>query len=169
MFVAYENIVCTLKRPSLTAKIGKAKKSWFGRIDSRGQFHQRSTLSFYIRKLCMQLFCAYFLGLYFTGARLLAQKLRVECWWNWPQAEFLFPVLKSTFSTLQMIFDILKIGNKVCRWKSNKKKCRFFKLTKFQFLVEINTAIEIFHWNGHLKRYFIRKIEDKDRKREWGQ
>jgi hypothetical protein len=30
-------------------------------------------------------FCAYVLALlYFTVARLLAQKMRVECWWNWP-------------------------------------------------------------------------------------
>jgi hypothetical protein len=48
-----------------------------------GQFHQRSTCSFYIRKFCGQLFCAYILGLYFIGARLLAQKLRLEHWWNW--------------------------------------------------------------------------------------
>ncbi len=39
--------------------------------------------SFYIRKFCAQLFCAYFIDLYFTGARLLAQKLCVERWWNW--------------------------------------------------------------------------------------
>ncbi len=51
----------------------------------RGQFHQHSTSSFYVRKLHAQLFCAYVLGLYFTGARLLAQKLHVECWWNWAQ------------------------------------------------------------------------------------
>jgi hypothetical protein len=42
-----------------------------------GQFHQRSKHSFYVRKLRAQLFCAYVLGLYFTGARLLAQKLCV--------------------------------------------------------------------------------------------
>jgi hypothetical protein len=45
-----------------------------------GQFHQHSMRSFYIHKLHAQLFCAYVLGLYFTGARLLAQKLRVEHW-----------------------------------------------------------------------------------------
>jgi hypothetical protein len=44
-----------------------------------GQFHQRSTCNFYVRKLHMQLLCACVLGLYFTGAVLLAQKLRVEC------------------------------------------------------------------------------------------
>ncbi len=47
------------------------------------QFHQHSMCSFYVRKLHAQLFCACSLGLYFTGARLLAQKLQVERWWNW--------------------------------------------------------------------------------------
>ncbi len=46
----------------------------------RGQFHQHSTRSFYIRKLRAQLFCTYILGLYFTGVSLPAQKLRVERW-----------------------------------------------------------------------------------------
>ncbi len=50
------------------------------KINSWGQFHQHSTHSFYVRKLRAQLFCAYVLGLYFTGARLLAQKLCVERW-----------------------------------------------------------------------------------------
>ncbi len=45
---------------------------------TRGQFHHRSMCSFYKRKLRAQLFCAYILGLYFTGIRLLVQKLRVE-------------------------------------------------------------------------------------------
>ncbi len=35
-------------------------------------------------KLRAQLFCAYILGLYLTGARLLAQKLCIARWWNWP-------------------------------------------------------------------------------------
>ncbi len=47
-------------------------------IETWGQFHQRSTCSFYVRKFRTQLFCAYVLGLYLTGARLLAQKLCVE-------------------------------------------------------------------------------------------
>jgi hypothetical protein len=47
-------------------------------LSSWGQFHQRSTHSFYVCKLCAQLFCAYVLGLYFTGASLLVQKLCVE-------------------------------------------------------------------------------------------
>jgi hypothetical protein len=44
------------------------------------QFYQHSTSSFYVLKLRVQLFCAYILGLYLSGARLLAQKLRVEHW-----------------------------------------------------------------------------------------
>jgi hypothetical protein len=62
-----------------------------------GQFHQRSTCSFYIRKLCAQLFCAYVLGLYFTGVRLLVQKLCIERLWNWPQVKILrLKILRST-------------------------------------------------------------------------
>ncbi len=44
-----------------------------------GQFHQHSTRSFYVSKLRVLLFCAYDLGLYFTGISQLAQKLCVEC------------------------------------------------------------------------------------------
>jgi hypothetical protein len=54
-------------------------------IEIRGQFHQRYSRSFYVRKLRTQLFCAYILGLYFTGVSLPAQKLRIEHWWNWAQ------------------------------------------------------------------------------------
>ncbi len=41
--------------------------------------------SFYVCKFQALLFCAYVLGLYFTGISLPAQKLRVEHWWNWAQ------------------------------------------------------------------------------------
>jgi hypothetical protein len=34
VFLALENSICTLKWPGLKAKIGKMKKSKFGRIDS---------------------------------------------------------------------------------------------------------------------------------------
>jgi hypothetical protein len=40
VFVAKENIVCTLKWPSFKAKIGKRKKSKFGRIHSWNQNYQ---------------------------------------------------------------------------------------------------------------------------------
>ncbi len=52
---------------------------------SRAQFHQHSMCSFYVRKVRAQIFCAYILGLYFTGTGLLAQKLHIERWWNWTQ------------------------------------------------------------------------------------
>ncbi len=55
----------------------------------KGQIHQRSTHSFYERKLRAQLFCAYILGLHFTGISLPAQKLRIERWWNWAQDSFM--------------------------------------------------------------------------------
>ncbi len=45
MFVAWENTVCTLKWPSLKAKIGKTKKSKFGRIDSSRPHTFRTLLS----------------------------------------------------------------------------------------------------------------------------
>ncbi len=44
--------------------------------ETRGQLRQH----FYVRKLRIQLFCAYIIGLYFTGAKLSVQKLRVERW-----------------------------------------------------------------------------------------
>ncbi len=53
----------------------------------RGQFHQRSTCSFYVCKLWAQFFCSYILGLYFAGVSLPVQKLRVERWWNWAQID----------------------------------------------------------------------------------
>ena len=46
----------------------------------RCQFHQHFTSSFFVRKSFEQLFCTYGLGLYFFGARILAQKLFVKCW-----------------------------------------------------------------------------------------
>ncbi len=63
------------------------ERKWekYDKVGSRGQFHQCYTRSFYIPKLRAQLFCAYVLGLYFTSVSLLAQKLCVECWWNWPK------------------------------------------------------------------------------------
>jgi hypothetical protein len=50
--------------------------SFIVRKNAWGQFHQCSTRSFYVRKLRAQIFCAYVLGFYFTGARLLAQAAR---------------------------------------------------------------------------------------------
>jgi hypothetical protein len=73
----------------------RAKKS-FQTFGTKAQFHHCTTRSFYIRKLRTQLLCAYILGLHFTGARLMAQKLCVEHWWNWPQVSIL-PTFAPTF------------------------------------------------------------------------
>jgi hypothetical protein len=43
------------------------------------------TNSFFIPKFFAYLLCAYNLGLYFFGERILAQKLLIKCWWNWHQ------------------------------------------------------------------------------------
>ena len=43
-----------------------------------GQFHQHFTRTFFVRKSFEQLFCTYSVGLYFFGARILAQKLLVN-------------------------------------------------------------------------------------------
>ncbi len=39
--------------------------------------------SFFVQKFCTQLFCTYILSLYFFGARVVAQKVLIKCWWNW--------------------------------------------------------------------------------------
>ncbi len=73
-----------LTRTIITREIGRESASKGYSCERErydlGQFHQRSTRSFYVCKFQMQLFCAYVLGLYFTGERLLGQKLHVECW-----------------------------------------------------------------------------------------
>ncbi len=51
-----------------------------GRPLFTGSLGQHSTCSFYVGKFRPQLFCANVSGLYFTGARLLGQKLCVERW-----------------------------------------------------------------------------------------
>jgi hypothetical protein len=50
------------------------RKTKFGWINSRGQFDQRFACSFLVQKFFCAAFFNYILGLYFFGARLLAQK-----------------------------------------------------------------------------------------------
>ncbi len=57
MFIAWENIVCTLKWPSLKAKIRKMKKSKFGRIDSWTCIFQHA-----FEFCCLALFTFHFAG-----------------------------------------------------------------------------------------------------------
>ncbi len=51
----------------------------------RCQFHQHFTHAFCAQKCFAQLSSSYSLALYFFGAKILAQKLLVKCWWNWLQ------------------------------------------------------------------------------------
>ncbi len=77
----------------------------YGRV-TRGQFHQQSMCSFWVRKFHAQLFWANILGLYFTAARLLVQKLCIECWWNWPlmiNFEILIPFLCHPFMSRYLL------------------------------------------------------------------
>jgi hypothetical protein len=67
--------------------------------------------SFYMRKLRVQLFCAYISGLYFTGVRLLAQKLRIEHWWNWPQVSLVL-YCRDTFQIFIAVDNEIKGKNK---------------------------------------------------------
>ncbi len=76
-------------------------------IDPWAQFHQPSTSSFYVRKLCAQVFCAYVIGLYFTDTRLLAQKLCLEHW-NWALSVF------STWGVMVKLCVILMVKLVLC-------------------------------------------------------
>ncbi len=88
----YPTIQVIENEEKILQRLGREKKRCKGKEeeelrncgwDIKSQFHQRSMCSFYVRKLCTRIFCAYILGLYSTGTKLLAQKMRVERWWNW--------------------------------------------------------------------------------------
>ncbi len=117
---------------------------------TRGQFYQHSLCSFYIRKLRIQLFCAYVLGLYFTGARLLAQKLSVERWWNWPQrslsgcAKYLTGAIFfwAAFRCVSLDFSILKL------------RCHMFLLMPFLYYI----ALVFFMINRGFIYFFVNSV-----------
>ena len=81
-----------VKRPSLSRFLFHFCQWYWNRFHllkrwkrkSRCQFHQHFTSIFFVQKSFEHLFCTYILGLYSFGARKLAQKLLVKCWWNWP-------------------------------------------------------------------------------------
>ena len=52
---------------------------------SRWQFHQHFTISFCANILAPKTFKAKLQVQSFFGELLLAQKLLIKCWWNWPQ------------------------------------------------------------------------------------
>ncbi len=104
----YCSIICTLRGTmsswnSLLARFQPDRKHalW-------GQFHQCSMRSFFVRKLHVQLFCAYVLGLYLTGVSLPAQKLCVERWWNW--------ALVTLDEELRKIYTYHWIQKGKCNW-----------------------------------------------------
>ncbi len=91
MFATLENNAFAMKQPSLIAKNGNnvcSRRNFFligltpRRTSQSGHsgFNFTNILRFYAHKLHVQLFGAHVLGLYFTGARLLAQKLSIERW-----------------------------------------------------------------------------------------
>jgi len=53
----------------------------------RCQFHQHFMHVFYVQKPFVLPYSNYSLALLFFGKRILAEKLLVKCWWNWPQVE----------------------------------------------------------------------------------
>ncbi len=69
-------------RPNFIIKKGKWRIS-FRKLETYGQFHQHFTFVSFISKFCAQLSCTYISGLYFFSVRICAQKLHLECWWNW--------------------------------------------------------------------------------------
>jgi hypothetical protein len=106
-------------------------------MQTRGQFHQHFIHSFYVRKLCARLFCAYILGLYFTSARLLAQKLRVE---RSPVVNFTI-IFKRSFSANYLVPKKYKAkleAEKNCEFNFYMKKLLIKKLCKLTY-----------DWNGN--------------------
>ncbi len=91
----------------------------------RGQLHQHSMRSFYVRKLSVQLFCAYILGLYFTGVSLPAQKLNVERWWNWALGAIL---QKSTVKVISLYDWIGYTFCFLCQRQNNNSHDLFLNL-----------------------------------------
>ncbi len=90
-----------------------------------GQFHQSSTSSFYLRRSQKRKkrhsSCHYFLRFW----DLHAQKLLIECWWNWPQVGVLEKkgerkpkkCLRPLLNCLKVIQ--VKVGKNICERISN--------------------------------------------------
>jgi len=67
------------------------------------KFLQHFTRNFFTWKCFSKLFFSYSLALQFFGAKILAQKLLVKCWWNW-----LLGLISSTFYALLLRAHIPK-------------------------------------------------------------
>ncbi len=124
-------------------------------------------VNFFIMKLRVQLFCAYILGLYFPGARLLAQKLRIERWWNWPVISFISHyyflrlliknVTSRCFFRYHVLFFsfFLFFSFQVFIFPHSKIKVRFFVFC-FCFWTEKNRSV---YFSGDLKWLIFFLIE----------
>jgi len=54
----------------------------YSSLPAWGQFHQHCMQEFFVWKCFALLFSSYVLALKFFGAKILAQKASVKCWWN---------------------------------------------------------------------------------------
>ena len=93
---------------------------------SRCQFHQHFTSSFFVRKALEQLFCTYIVGLNFFGARKLAQKLLVKCWWNWLKV----------VPPVSFISEFVKVHPRHLLNEKSTEKCSFL-IRRFSALTKI--------------------------------
>ena len=82
--------------------------------------------TFWYKNLLSSFFCTYLLGLYFFVKRILAQKLLVKNWWNWPQNYIKGFVFLTTgwvhfpiTAVVQFIFHIFKIKTNIIKNVSN--------------------------------------------------
>jgi len=56
----------------------------------------------FVQKCFLHLYSNYSLSLQFFGPRILAQKLLIKCWWNWPQGVNFINVLQAAFTWIDL-------------------------------------------------------------------
>jgi hypothetical protein len=91
---------------------------------------------FYMRKFLAQLSRTYILVLYFFGARKLAQKLLIKCWWNWPLYWNKKEIIRN-----RKYFDDAYLGKRLIFFNDTQplvfSKIKNVRLIREQFLVYI--------------------------------
>ena len=98
---------------------------------TRCQFHQHFTSSFCANILAPKTFCACSLALYFFGVRILAQKLLVKCWWNWPLVNRDSKSIRLYCPNL--CSNVTKSGMKILSFERFKNSLRFFYQKAYKF------------------------------------
>ncbi len=87
----------------------------------------------YIQKFFVQVFCAYNLGLYFFGERILVQKLLIKCWWNWHLNALSIKLESLVFlrndSVPNFITGAYSIRNEECHLAKGKQPAAIFSHT----------------------------------------